>query len=66
MRVCLITHAALLRRLDEKQLKVTQKRYKLDHDKNVNFEPTYLPNNYVLVDRLPATTSAAKVLAAEG
>lgn len=57
--------AVLVRWLAEKYLRVAVKRCRSNHDKKVRSKPTYAPADYVLVDRLSLTTSAAEHLAAD-
>lgn len=66
MKISLISQAAILWRLTDKNLKVPQKHYKLDHDMKVCFEPTYAPGAYVNFDKPVLTISAAESLAPEG
>lgn len=65
MRIQLITRATILKQLDDKHFKVAKKCYKLNHDKNIRLKLTYAPGDFVLVDRVPSTSSAAECLAAE-
>lgn len=66
MRISVINHAALPRLLANKTFKIAENCYKLDQDKKVCFESTYVPSDYVFVDRPPLTNSAAKRKATEG
>lgn len=54
-----------LRQLASQELRCTQERYKLDHDKNVHFELKYVPGDYIIVYLPPLKISATKDLVTE-
>lgn len=43
-----------------------QKQNKSDHERKGRFQPTYVPDYYMFVDRMPLTTSVAEHPSADG